>query len=786
MAGLENHEASVCTQRRFEGLLELMPGAVDARAVDAAGLGVRDEDIPAALETAGAVRVAGDERARLGDECDVAAVGADAAAERADGHAVPVDADRLRRPGLPVTQVDVAVPELPCVRRDEVLVGVEDDVAAVGAREADVRAVAGGACRRVPVRVDVLQLDRAGRDVVEVDMLVLPAVGGPRDEVRRPRSEDDIAAVGRDGAVEAAVVPSGRQITRRPEQTVAQEDVAADVSARGRPVRVRLEQHVPAVGADSVADAAAVAAKLVAGAVEVHELDSAGLPVLEEDVEGAALRVVERVVRAEVRRLGGEQHVAAVRGDVGRDAAVVRLAAVRPHTRPLGRAVARGVPDREDVQRRVVRSDVVVGLARPALVPCPGELARHARRHLGAELRLEGVRPIDQREVGLGVRRDVARADAGLADEERLVERGALVEAHLQAVVLVAGHRHGWRAVVVVLAQVERGDAVQVLILGALCAALASAERPEADEVILVDRLDQARHIGRERLQDRLGAGAAVAARGRRLDLRLVHQLPGEHGRVVAVAGHHLRDEVSIRDRSGRVGLLVAARVPGLVLVASGAAVRAVAVRPLVTERHDHAHPVRRRDRQRVIEAAPVALPSICRKRLEEPRTDHLRAAADCIERVAERVAGRHRVPAPGRIVRVVDIDAREAVGLPVEEQLGAAASDEPARRRGRPRCAQRHRQERREDERCDQPPTVRHVPSLRTVRSLHAASLPTGRASQRAPARRSSPSRGRKSTIGARIGQRLVNLVRRRRTRFNGCARRGAGAVERGGLENR
>ena len=70
---------------------------------------------------------------------------------------------------------------------------------------------------------------------------------------------------------------------------------------------------------------------------------------------------------------------------------------------------------------------------------------------LGVELRLEGGRPASRPA-------DVVRHDARLADEERLVERVALVEAHLEPVALVAGHRRR-AVVVVVLAQVDRRDA---------------------------------------------------------------------------------------------------------------------------------------------------------------------------------------------------------------------------------------------------------------------------------------------------------------------------------------
>ena len=110
--------------------------------------------------------------------------------------------------------------------------------------------------------------------------------------------------------------------------------------------------------------------------------------------------------------------------------------------------------------------------------------------------------------------REVVRIDPGLADEQRLAERVALVEPTLEPVPLVARDLDRRRAVVVVLAEVDRGDVVDVLVLGVLRAALAAADRAEADEVVRVDRLDEAGDVGGEVLQD---LRRADAARRRRL-----------------------------------------------------------------------------------------------------------------------------------------------------------------------------------------------------------------------------------------------------------------------------
>ena len=60
----------------------------------------------------------------------------------------------------------------------------------------------------------------------------------------------------------------------------------------------------------------------------------------------------------------------------------------------------------------------------------------------------------------------------------------ALVEAPLEPVPLVAGHGGRGRSVVVVLAEVDRRDVVDVLVLVSLRPALTAADRAEADQVV--------------------------------------------------------------------------------------------------------------------------------------------------------------------------------------------------------------------------------------------------------------------------------------------------------------
>src|SRR5690242_18729566 len=88
-----------------------------------------------------------------------------------------------------------------------------------------------------------------------------------------------------------------------------------------------------------------------------------------------------------------------------------------PRTRP--KRVAR-----EHLDRRVSGSHVICVEPRARRAPIPDELACDARAELRVELRVEGVRARGERPT------HVVGHDPALADEDRLVERTALVYAH--------------------------------------------------------------------------------------------------------------------------------------------------------------------------------------------------------------------------------------------------------------------------------------------------------------------------------------------------------------------
>src|SRR5207302_8976089 len=128
---------------------------------------------------------------------------------------------------------------------------------------------------------------------------------------------------------------------------------------------------------------------------------------------------------------------------------------------------------------------------------------------------------------------DVHRPDTHLADEEWLAELVALIDAHLEAVPLIAWDPRV-RAVVVELTEVEGRDAHDISVVAGLRAALTTSDRAQRDQVVWVDLLDRAGDVTGKRLQQRarrrLRHGRAVGTLGR-VDLGLVDKLPREDGR---------------------------------------------------------------------------------------------------------------------------------------------------------------------------------------------------------------------------------------------------------------
>ena len=206
--------------------------------------------------------------------------------------------------------------------------------------------------------------------------------------------------------------------------------------------------------------------------------------------------------------------------------------------------MARVGPGAECVEDRVVGPDVEVVRCRAVLVPRPEEFTGNAGPELGAEFPGYDICAVVERAA------DLIGDDAELADDQRLVEVVALLDPALEAVPLVAWDQMVV-VVVVVLAEVEGGDAHHGLVVGVLRAALAAADCPQRDEVVRVDRLDQPRDVARERGEDalrgRLGDGRAVSAFVGQ-DFRLVDKLPGENRRVILVAGDDLGNPVAVGD----------------------------------------------------------------------------------------------------------------------------------------------------------------------------------------------------------------------------------------------
>ena len=185
--------------RNAEPKSSLVPGAVDAHPLGGAGLAVADEDVSSV------VGVAGDEVLLVRSEGDEAPIGTDRrdATHVARG-ADPlvsgaVDAHPLGGAGLAV--VDEGVKSVVRVARNQVRrIGDEGDVAAVGAdRGAEtvaVRLVAGA------VDADLL----GGPRLAVVDEYLFVAVRTSRDEVGGKGGEGDVAAVGGHDGIAGVVI----------------------------------------------------------------------------------------------------------------------------------------------------------------------------------------------------------------------------------------------------------------------------------------------------------------------------------------------------------------------------------------------------------------------------------------------------------------------------------------------------------------------------------------------------------------------------------------------------
>ncbi len=302
------------------------------------------------------------------------------------------DADALG--GAEPTVVDESVVQRVGVAGHEVARAAgEGYVAAVGRdREADTVAAVGIPLRVVGAHAD--SLGRAALTVSDEDVVVPVRVSG--HEVARQAGEGHVATVGGDrrkAAERVALHFSGTDADalRRADLAVVDEDVVHPVRVPGHEVGgCALEGDVAAVGGDRRRRVAALVRRRSRG-VDADALGRAGLAVVHEHVPHAV-----RVPGHEVASGAQEGHVAAIGGDRGIEAHVVRLRSAGVDADTLDRAgltVADEdvqdpvrVPGHEIARRTFERHAPAVGGNRRGLaVPVtlhPGGVDADAARHL--------------------------------------------------------------------------------------------------------------------------------------------------------------------------------------------------------------------------------------------------------------------------------------------------------------------------------------------------------------------------------------------------------------------
>ena len=297
MSGDEGDESAAGADVGPLTVFELVP-ADPADELHLVGDPVIDEDIAAAIPiSVRIVRVPRDDVCGRGIEGHVAPVAADDREETAGIAAGEVAADEGGRTGLAVPEIHVKCLVVEAVRilRNEGAVGHERDPSPVVADNADVRSIAAAGARSIASHAH--QLDLICLPVVQVHALVNAARARSGNEVRRLGHEEHVAAASTDPCVRAPVVRPSRQVLGDPRGAIAHDDIASGIARAAAAVGGRRHHDEPGIRRHPLGDRSAEAPELLLVAVDAHELDRAGLEVLQEDVWSTAAGTGMRVRR---------------------------------------------------------------------------------------------------------------------------------------------------------------------------------------------------------------------------------------------------------------------------------------------------------------------------------------------------------------------------------------------------------------------------------------------------------------------------------------------------------
>src|SRR5207244_2910465 len=192
------------------------------------------------------------------------------------------------------------------------------------------------------------------------------------------------------------------------------------------------------------------------------------------------------------------------------------------------------------------------------------------------------------------------------------------------------------------LTEINSGDAVHVLVGGPGEPAIHQAPAPQAEQMMGIDALDEPGHVLGKVLQR--PRCARTAAAGWAYDRGFIEELPRQDGRIVAVAGHHLRDPVAIA--LGHAAIAEAGVAGAIPSFRPADRRRAFAIAELVAKGRDHAFVMCPRRRERRVEGAPVSLPVARSERLEEPGAKDVLGRSDGGKGLIERRRGAKLIPA--------------------------------------------------------------------------------------------------------------------------------------------